>query len=167
MRPFVAAGIQVGPVRGPVTPDTVADNITAALEQTRRCVDATRAELVVVPETVTTGFAPGLGSEDLWDLVAPIPGPLTAAAQATAADLGIHLVWPTYEAGPGRGTVYNSAAVIAPTGVVLGVYRKTHLFPAEQAWVTPGDDVLVVGTCLLYTSPSPRDRQKSRMPSSA
>ena len=27
----------------------------------------------------------------------------------------------------------------------------------------PGDDV----TCLLYTSPSPRDRQKSRMPSSA
>ena len=25
----------------------------------------------------------------------------------------------------------------------------------------------VTGTCLLYTSPSPRDRQKSRMPSSA
>ena len=25
----------------------------------------------------------------------------------------------------------------------------------------------LVGTCLLYTSPSPRDRQKSRMPSSA
>ena len=24
-----------------------------------------------------------------------------------------------------------------------------------------------VGSCLLYTSPSPRDRQKSRMPSSA
>src|SRR5665213_2094589 len=26
---------------------------------------------------------------------------------------------------------------------------------------------LIIGTCLLYTSPSPRDRQKSRMPSSA
>ena len=25
----------------------------------------------------------------------------------------------------------------------------------------------VIHTCLLYTSPSPRDRQKSRMPSSA
>ena len=25
----------------------------------------------------------------------------------------------------------------------------------------------VAGACLLYTSPSPRDRQKSRMPSSA
>ena len=25
----------------------------------------------------------------------------------------------------------------------------------------------MINTCLLYTSPSPRDRQKSRMPSSA
>ena len=30
-----------------------------------------------------------------------------------------------------------------------------------------GPDVRPVYTCLLYTSPSPRDRQKSRMPSSA
>ena len=32
-----------------------------------------------------------------------------------------------------------------------------------------GDSRLVaaIGFCLLYTSPSPRDRQKSRMPSSA
>ena len=29
------------------------------------------------------------------------------------------------------------------------------------------DDVIYNGSCLLYTSPSPRDRQKSRMPSSA
>ena len=29
------------------------------------------------------------------------------------------------------------------------------------------DRVLMANTCLLYTSPSPRDRQKSRMPSSA
>ena len=27
--------------------------------------------------------------------------------------------------------------------------------------------IFVANTCLLYTSPSPRDRQKSRMPSSA
>ena len=26
---------------------------------------------------------------------------------------------------------------------------------------------IIYGACLLYTSPSPRDRQKSRMPSSA
>ena len=28
-------------------------------------------------------------------------------------------------------------------------------------------DLNLLNTCLLYTSPSPRDRQKSRMPSSA
>ena len=28
-------------------------------------------------------------------------------------------------------------------------------------------DLAIVDICLLYTSPSPRDRQKSRMPSSA
>ena len=33
--------------------------------------------------------------------------------------------------------------------------------------MTPGDIKTEIQTCLLYTSPSPRDRQKSRMPSSA
>ena len=40
--------------------------------------------------------------------------------------------------------------------VVLGVF---HL-------VEPGE-LVDANVCLLYTSPSPRDRQKSRMPSSA
>ena len=31
----------------------------------------------------------------------------------------------------------------------------------------PVDHIYMVISCLLYTSPSPRDRQKSRMPSSA
>ena len=34
---------------------------------------------------------------------------------------------------------------------------------ASRCWLTPELD----NVCLLYTSPSPRDRQKSRMPSSA
>ena len=33
--------------------------------------------------------------------------------------------------------------------------------------IHPGTIYALVGPCLLYTSPSPRDRQKSRMPSSA
>ena len=37
---------------------------------------------------------------------------------------------------------------------------------ANYAVVVPQDTRMVI-TCLLYTSPSPRDRQKSRMPSSA
>ena len=38
-----------------------------------------------------------------------------------------------------------------------GFYQTEYLDPKkENTWI-----------CLLYTSPSPRDRQKSRMPSSA
>ena len=39
-----------------------------------------------------------------------------------------------------------------------------------RAWVKanlPSEISQKVHSCLLYTSPSPRDRQKSRMPSSA
>ena len=36
----------------------------------------------------------------------------------------------------------------------------------HTAWVDCCSYLLIIG-CLLYTSPSPRDRQKSRMPSSA
>jgi predicted amidohydrolase len=146
VKPFVAAAVQVAPAPGPLTRDSIGANIETALATVRRCVRATGAELVVVPETVTTGFDPGpaVGPEQLWDLVAPIPGPLTDDARKLAAELGVHLVWPTYEAGPERGVVHNSAAVIGPGGDVLGVYRKTHLFPGERRWGTPGDDVLVV-----------------------
>ena len=44
------------------------------------------------------------------------------------------------------------------------------LIKVEVAGVNFPDALLVQGKyqiCLLYTSPSPRDRQKSRMPSSA
>ena len=41
------------------------------------------------------------------------------------------------------------------------------LFLDSGRKATPGAIKALVGACLLYTSPSPRDRQKSRMPSSA
>ena len=43
-----------------------------------------------------------------------------------------------------------------------GKYKGTYHDP-DQYFIEDDD----VGSCLLYTSPSPRDRQKSRMPSSA
>jgi predicted amidohydrolase len=44
----------------------------------------------------------------------------------------VHLVWGTYERGPERGVVYNSAVLAGPTGEILGVYRKTHLWDLEK-----------------------------------
>ena len=44
--------------------------------------------------------------------------------------------------------------------------QRTETLQADITKLTAKQDALYK-TCLLYTSPSPRDRQKSRMPSSA
>ena len=49
-----------------------------------------------------------------------------------------------------------------PTGTPIN--KKVTFGEMENALRAP---VVTTNTCLLYTSPSPRDRQKSRMPSSA
>ena len=45
--------------------------------------------------------------------------------------------------------------------------RDDRLSVAFVAEFSRGKSELINAICLLYTSPSPRDRQKSRMPSSA
>jgi deaminated glutathione amidase len=152
MRVVTVAALQLAPDPGPPTPESITGNCHRAASWIRRCVETTGAELVVAPETASTGFVTGLGPDQLWDLIADIPGPLTAPIQDAARALGVHMVWGTYERGPRRGIVYNSAALIGPTGDVLGVYRKTHPFCTELVsrggWVTPGDEVCVVDTPL-------------------
>ena len=49
------------------------------------------------------------------------------------------------------------------TYILSGQARYT--IEGQEHILKAGD--ILVGNCLLYTSPSPRDRQKSRMPSSA
>ncbi len=117
---------------------------------TRACVEATGAELVVLPESATTGFTPGCSKEELWDLVTELPGAMIEPIQDVARELGVHVCFGTYERGPERGVVYNSSVLIGPSGDLLGVYRKTHPFCSEivsgGGWVTPGDTVTVCDT---------------------
>ena len=152
MRAFTAAAIQIAPVPGPLTAEVVKANTVKAAEWLDRCVQATGAELVVLPESASTGFTPGVSAEELWDVVSEIPGPVTEPLQEVASRTGAHVVWGTYERGPERGVVYNAAVLIGPSGDVLGVYRKTHPFCGELrsrgGWVTPGTEVCVVDTDL-------------------
>jgi predicted amidohydrolase len=152
MRAFTAAAVQLAPVGGPLSPEVVQKNLDRCVDLTRRCVEATGAELVVLPETATTGFTPDCTTEELWDLVSEVPGPVTGPVQQVARDLGVHVCLGTYERGRDRGTVHNAAVLVDPTGEVVGVYRKTHPFCTEGVdgggWVTPGDTVSVVDTPL-------------------
>ena len=62
----------------------------------------------------------------------------------------------------------NKCAIVDPGGdleILLEIAKNNNLIP-EKILLTHGH-IDHAGGCLLYTSPSPRDRQKSRMPSSA
>ena len=150
MKTFIAAAIQIAPVAGELSPSSIDANIEKAVSFIERCVADTGAALVVLPETVTTGFSPGCSPEELWDLVDILPGRLTSPIQEVAKRLGVHIVHATYERGADRGIVYNSSMIILPSGEIAGIYRKTHPFCAEMlsqgGWVVPGNDVCVVDT---------------------
>ena len=61
-----------------------------------------------------------------------------------------------------RAALIESLRPLGPVQVAVDTFRAQYAGFREIAGVRPDSD-----TCLLYTSPSPRDRQKSRMPSSA
>ena len=66
--------------------------------------------------------------------------------------------------------VNNSATDIGVPNMVTGIlasYRGFDTLGEVAVVFTAGVGVLVLLSCLLYTSPSPRDRSLSRMPSSA
>ena len=65
-----------------------------------------------------------------------------------------------YKIDAGYGTtIYNGGAVASASGYII----DGQTTDAPILGVLNG----IFYNCLLYTSPSPRDRQKSRMPSSA
>lgn len=133
-----------------VAPLAVRENVEKSVHWIERAVRETGAQLVVLPETVTTGFTPGVPAEELWDIVDTLPGDMTEPIAQIARDLKVHVVFPTYERGPARNVVYNAAAFFDMRGELAGVYRKTHLFPLERlsdgGWSTPGRQPVVVET---------------------
>ncbi|MFZ1268419.1 carbon-nitrogen hydrolase family protein [Candidatus Amarolinea dominans] len=156
MQRFTAACAQFA-----ITPMDATANIAKAGAWVQRAADQTGAQLIVLPETVTTGFVPTVGPLELWDAMDEIPGRLSEPIQKAAQAVGAYVVLPSYERGPQRGVVYNSAALLGPNGDVLGIYRKTHLFPTERingpaapgagcsnGWSTPGHEPVVIQTPL-------------------
>jgi len=147
MQEFVAACVQIA-----IAPNDVQANIKKGIMWLEKAVSEHEAELVVFPETVTTGYETNLTPEELWDLVDEAPGRITHDIQAAAKKLGVHVVWPTYRRAGERGAVYNSAILIGPDGEIIGIYDKTHPAPWERTdgggWVQVGTRADVFETAL-------------------
>ena len=90
--------------------------------------------------------------------------PNVGASGAIAGVLGAYILMFPQE----RVNVLLGRQIVAmPAIIVLGFWIAIQLFSGVGAIVYTHEKADVGGVCLLYTSPSPRDRQKSRMPSSA
>ena len=117
------------------------DKIVAAASQAK----AKGASLLITPELALTGYPP----EDLL-----LREDFNQASDTALLELAKKTKSITVLVGHPRvfeGACYNAASVLQD-GKVIATYHKQAL---------PNH------TCLLYTSPSPRDRTRSRMPSSA
>lgn len=104
---------------------------------------ASGSHLVLFPELANTGYF-RFGDLDFISryvrLAEPVPGPTTEALGAVAWRLGIYIIVGLLEAHPRiPGAVYNSAALLAPNGRVLGVHRKVHLGIDEKKVFFAGD----------------------------
>ncbi len=147
MKEFVAACVQIA-----ITPNDVGANVKKGVQWLKKAVKEYDADLIVFPETVTTGYETGLDPQELWDIVDEAPGRITADIQVAAKELGVYVVWPSYRRGSGRGEVYNSAILIGPMGEIVGIYDKTHPAPWERrdggGWVAVGNRADVFKTDL-------------------
>ena len=128
----------------------------------------------------------GLAGQTSW---MPCPIPVGARLARDAIDSVSQILRVAFIAGKpcSHRVIHKPLEILAqPQGVVdgrVGITLGHAVADAEQQVAVAAllqarlgldreqgfnvDLALVARTCLLYTSPSPRDRQKSRMPSSA
>ncbi len=147
MKEHIAACVQIA-----VEPNQINKNIDKCCEWLKKAVKEHEAELVVFPESITTGFTPNMPNEEFYELLSPIPGDSTKKLQALCKELKVHTVFGLYERGNEKNCILNSSILIDDSGEIRGNYRKTHPFPTERlsggGWTTPGNETVVVDTKL-------------------
>ena len=126
MRGFTAAAVQVQPLHAPLTRDSIAANVEHCVDFVQRCVADTSAQLVVLPETCTTGFTPGLGPEELWDIVGTFrtPVPVRVPMKAPATSLPLFMLSP-----PSSASTWSTAGTSADRNAESSTTRPCSSAP--------------------------------------
>ena len=107
--------------------------------------ESAASDLVVLPELFLSGYQ----LEDVEPLAIELDGPEVGALRAAARAASTAIVVGAAERV--AAGVANSALCIDSAGELAGVYRKTHLFGAEQEAYVPGDSLstITLGTRTL------------------
>ena len=109
---------------------------------------AAKADVVVLPELWNTG---AFNIDGAREHAQPIDGDLPVALAAIAKDNGVWLHGGSFCEVADTGEHFNTSVVFAPDGVLVGAYRKIHLFgfsEGETTLMTGGEELLVVDTPL-------------------
>ncbi|MDH4226728.1 MAG: acyltransferase [Deltaproteobacteria bacterium] len=125
-----AGFLQTAPVFGAVERN-VEDAVKGLLALSKR-----GAELVVLPELFSTGYAFRDKRESLKYSERVSDGYAVRRLAETAKVTGMFIAAGFVERDGKR--VYNSSVLVGPKGVIA-VYRKTHLFWNEKKYFYPGD----------------------------
>ena len=100
------------------------------------------AELVCLPELFQTQYFCQREDTALFELAEPIPGPSTKRLGELTRELKITLIASLFERRA-PGVYHNTAAILGPTGELVGIYRKMHIpddpLYYEKYYFTPGD----------------------------
>lgn len=99
-------------------------------------------QLIIFPELAVTGYQCGKNFKDLAE-TATINSTSVKKMSALAKEFHVHIVYGMAEK---EDILYNSQFFIDDTGVLLGTYRKVHLFDSEKNYFTPGDQFKVFNT---------------------
>jgi predicted amidohydrolase len=118
--------------------------IDRAVKKVRQCQGA---DLVILPEIWNIGFM----RFDRYETESETArGPTLSAIREVARCIRAHVHAGSF-VEKHAGCFYNTSFLISPAGVILGRYRKIHLFgydSDESKILTPGDRVTVVNTSL-------------------
>ena len=143
--------------------DLVLCTETSGGESTIRAVDLKTEDAGLVDSDSFEGLLEALGSD--------AAGP---ACEAEAEILSKHrmqlaLYYKALQSiEEARETAGLSCRTVLPPAILVGVTGRMVEYPMEMLEQASQElEELLVRSCLLYTSPSPRDQRGSRMPSSA
>lgn len=103
-----------------------------------------QADITCLPEMFNTGYnRDGLG-DSIHELAEAVPGETTDQLGNLARQLNMAIVAGVIERGKSGGDlIYDSVVLIDREGDLIGKYRKSHLYPDENRYFSPGDDLAV------------------------
>ncbi len=128
------------------TSEEVSARVARVLAMTAEA--AAQADVVVLPELWNTG---AFNIDGARVNAEPIDGELVSALSAIALAHGVWLHGGSFCERSDAGEHFNTSVVFAPNGVLVGSYRKIHLFgfsEGETTLMTAGEELLVVDTPL-------------------